>query len=96
MTDRPNRTVAACWIAALLLITLAAYPLSWGPHLYLLGSGKIPDSLVWTDRVYDPLRWLIKASPNCVDRASLAYLEWWFARIEFLESPLKLGRGSDD
>lgn len=84
MTGR-NRTGTAIWIAAFLLIALVAYPLSWVPYLWLWGSGKIPESLLWTHHVHDPLRWMIKASPRCVDRACTAYLEWWFARVEMPE-----------
>ena len=65
-----------------LVIALVAYPLSWGPYLWLQGCGYIPEPLLWTDHVYDPARQVYDVLPDFARDAWKEYLGWWFVRIE--------------
>jgi hypothetical protein len=64
----------------MVLVLLAAYPLSWGPYVWLLSTERFPDALSWADHVYDPLRDVYHALPEPAQDAWKEYLQWWVAR----------------
>jgi hypothetical protein len=77
MTDRKKPGVAFWATVVAVVVVLVLYPLSWGPALWLQGSGYWPERLIWVDHVYDPLRLLLEHSPEPVDDAATHYLLWW-------------------
>ena len=72
----------AKWTAVGLIVVIFLYPLSWGPALWLQGSGYWPGSLIWADHAYDPIRWALDVAPDPVREGWTSYLTWFLARVE--------------
>jgi hypothetical protein len=77
MTCDRKKPSAGFWITVALVAVLVGYPLSFGPWLWAVESGHLPRALVWFDRAYDPIRWLIERSPDSVQNGTNAYLSLW-------------------
>ena len=69
----------AKWTAAGLVLSLVAYPLSYGPFYWLLGRGWISQPVFETvSYLYAPLGWILDGRDPPEWYA--AYLGWWFDR----------------
>lgn len=88
MTCRKKPGVAF-WATVVVVVLLVLYPLSWGPQLWLMMSGHVP---VWTDRLYNPLRYALERAPQGVTRAADAYLEWWGGPDPYTELSRRLNQ----
>jgi len=73
-----RKKCAGLW-AIVIAAGLILYPLSWGPASWLIGSSRIP---VWADHAYDPLRWVLDISPDCVRDSWSHYLGWWLSHVD--------------
>jgi hypothetical protein len=68
----------AKWIAAALVVMVAAYPLSMGPAYWFnqqLGSPEPLNSAIWY--AYAPIKYFFRASPEWLGNTFYAYLYWW-------------------
>jgi hypothetical protein len=83
MTSRKKPGVAF-WatVGVVVCALIVAYPLSWGPALWLQVSGYWPERLIWADHIYDPLRWVLERSPESANRWADHYLLWWAANAD--------------
>lgn len=82
MSESRKKPGLAFWATMTFLALLILWPLSWGPQLWLMGSGYVPEWLIWTDHVYDPLRWGLDVAPDWVREPAETYLTWWFAHVD--------------
>jgi len=77
MNESQRKPGVTFWATIVLTLVLVAYPLSWGPVLWPESSGNFPESLIWADRAYDPIRWILSISPDAVGETWNLYLMLW-------------------
>jgi len=65
----------AFW-ATIAVVVLVLYVASIGPWFWLNASGRLPALVIWTQHIYDPLRWTSEQSP-AFRKALSAYLVLW-------------------
>jgi hypothetical protein len=75
LTHGRKKPGVAFW-ATVVVLTIALYVASIGPWFWLDSSGRLPPSLVWMNRTYDPIRWIARQSTWTNDALS-AYLSLW-------------------
>ena len=73
MSEPRNKPGAAFW-ATVVVVALAAYPLSWGPACWILwGMGMPLWGREWYLRIYRPLLWIYEQSPPPIQHA----VQWY-------------------
>jgi len=69
MTDRKKRG-KAFWATLVVLVVIVGYPFSYGPSLWLVRRGRLPNSAI---RLYEPMTWFQKNIPGPPGDA----VRWW-------------------
>ena len=88
--DKQKDCRAAVWPAAVLVIAVALYPVSFGPAVWLVARGSLYPSTV--NRVYWPVLWCAVHGPEPVSQT----ISFWGSLGVSHDDPVELSVERDD
>ena len=70
MSDERKKPGVAFWATVALVVGLLAYPLSYGPSIWLVRRGYLPNMTIG---FYAPMTWLHENAPVAIREV----IRWW-------------------